>query len=126
LDWRAAIGYLCDDCVIGKFIYWRGYLIVHTAATAHGPAAINLCVWTNGGMGNLYRWQHELFPLDKEDNAAHINNTSNSASTAIAVHTSIPEGAKTGLRNATQRWTEFPSRCLKRAGEAFVQMVLRF
>jgi DNA modification methylase len=38
--------------------------------------AINLIVWakTNGGLGSLYRSQHELFPLFKKGSAPHVNN----------------------------------------------------
>jgi DNA modification methylase len=37
---------------------------------------LNLCVWakTNGGMGSLYRSQHELVFVYKAGNAPHINN----------------------------------------------------
>ena len=37
---------------------------------------LNLIVWakTNGGMGSLYRSQHELLPLFKKGTAAHVNN----------------------------------------------------
>jgi DNA modification methylase len=36
----------------------------------------NLCVWakTNGGMGSLYRSQHELIFVFKAGTAAHVNN----------------------------------------------------
>jgi len=36
----------------------------------------NLCVWakTNGGMGSLYRSQHELVFVFKHGSASHINN----------------------------------------------------
>jgi hypothetical protein len=36
----------------------------------------NLCVWTknNGGMGSLYRSQHELVFVFKSGTAPHINN----------------------------------------------------
>ncbi len=39
-------------------------------------APINLIVWakTNGGMGSLYRSQHELLPLFKKGTAPHVNN----------------------------------------------------
>ena len=41
-----------------------------------GLAPLNLIVWakTNGGMGSLYRSQHELLPLFKKGSAPHINN----------------------------------------------------
>ena len=63
----ASLAHLCDGGLIGTFIDWRGYPLVHAAATSHGLVPINLCVWTktNGGMGSLYRSQHELFPLYK-------------------------------------------------------------
>jgi len=36
----------------------------------------NLCVWvkTNGGMGSLYRSQHELVLVFKQGTAPHVNN----------------------------------------------------
>jgi DNA modification methylase len=73
---RASIAHLCDGGLLGTFIDWRGYPVVHAAATGHGLAPVNLCVWTktNGGMGSLYRSQHELFPLYKNGTAAHVNN----------------------------------------------------
>jgi hypothetical protein len=72
----ASLDHLCDGGLIGTFIDWRGYPVVHTAATGHGLAAINLCVWTktNGGMGSLYRSQHELLPLYKKGATGHVNN----------------------------------------------------
>ena len=72
----ASLAHLCDGGLIGTFIDWRGYPLVHAAATGHGLVPINLCVWTktNGGMGSLYRSQHELFPLYKKGKAAHVNN----------------------------------------------------
>jgi hypothetical protein len=71
-----SIVHLCDGGLLGTFIDWRGYPLVHASATGHALVPINLCVWTknNGGMGSLYRSQHELFPLYKKGNAAHINN----------------------------------------------------
>jgi DNA modification methylase len=72
----AALPFLCDGGVFGTFIDWRGYPIVHAAATKHGLTALNLVVWTktNAGMGSLYRSQHELLPLFKKGDAAHLNN----------------------------------------------------
>ena len=72
----AAVGNLCDGGLIGTFIDWRGYPKVDAAALTLGLTAINLIVWakTNGGMGSLYRSQHELFPLYKKGKAAHVNN----------------------------------------------------
>jgi DNA modification methylase len=72
----AALSHLCDGGLIGSFIDWRGYPLLHAAAVGHDLDPINLCVWakTNGGMGSLYRSQHELFPLYKNGTAAHVNN----------------------------------------------------
>ena len=72
----AAVDRLCDGGLIGTFIDWRGYPKVDAAALALGLTPINLIVWTktNGGMGSLYRSQHELFPIYKKGNAAHVNN----------------------------------------------------
>ena len=49
---------------------------VLTAATPAYTELKNLCVWskTNGGMGSLYRSQHELVFVFKSGKAAHINN----------------------------------------------------
>ena len=72
----ASLAHLCDGGLFGTFIDWRGYPLVHSAATGHSLVPIDLCVWTktNGGMGSLYRSQHELFPLYKNGKAAHVNN----------------------------------------------------
>jgi DNA modification methylase len=72
----ASLAHLCDGGLFGTFIDWRGYPLVHAAAISHGLVPINLCVWikTNGGMGSLYRSQHELFPFYKNGTAAHVNN----------------------------------------------------
>jgi DNA modification methylase len=69
---------LVDGGIFGTFIDWRGLPIVHEAATSLGLSPINLIVWakTNGGMGSLYRSQHELLPLFKKGTAFHVNNIS--------------------------------------------------
>ncbi len=55
---------------------WRHMREVLDAADGIYSALKNLCVWskTNGGMGSLYRSQHELFFVFKSGAAAHINN----------------------------------------------------
>ena len=76
-DWTAAaIPWLCGGAVFGSFIDWRGYPMVHSAATKAGLSPLNLIVWgkTNAGMGSLYRSQHELLPLYKVGSAQHTNN----------------------------------------------------
>ena len=72
----ASVEHLCDGGLIGTFIDWRGYPKVDATALAGGLTPINLIVWakTNGGLGSLYRSQHELFPLYKKGSAPHVNN----------------------------------------------------
>lgn len=55
---------------------WRHIGEVMTAANGIYAAFKNLCVWskTNGGMGSLYRSQHELIFVFKAGSAPHINN----------------------------------------------------
>jgi DNA modification methylase len=55
---------------------WRHMSEVLEAGRAPYAELKNLCVWskTNGGMGSLYRSQHELFFVFKAGQAAHINN----------------------------------------------------
>ena len=55
---------------------WRHIAEVMTAADGAYAAFKTLCVWskTNGGMGSLYRSQHELFFVFKAGNAPHIIN----------------------------------------------------
>lgn len=73
---KEVLHYLADGGVFGTFIDWRGCPIVHEAATALGLSPLNFIVWakTNGGMGSLYRSQHELLPLFKKGTAPHVNN----------------------------------------------------
>jgi DNA modification methylase len=72
----AVLPCLCDGGVFGTFIDWRGYPIVNAAAVKLDLKPLNLIVWakTNGGMGSLYRSQHELLPLFKKGSASHVNN----------------------------------------------------
>jgi DNA modification methylase len=55
---------------------WRHMTEVLTAAKGSYTELKNLCVWskTNGGMGSLYRSQHELVFVFKAGSGAHINN----------------------------------------------------
>ena len=55
---------------------WRHMREVLAAGREAYTELKNLCVWskTNGGMGSLYRSQHELFFVFKSGTAAHINN----------------------------------------------------
>ena len=63
-----AIHFVCMD--------WRHMGEVLVAAKGTYAELKNMCVWakTNGGMGSLYRSQHELVFVFKSGAAAHINN----------------------------------------------------
>ncbi|MBY0226962.1 MAG: ParB N-terminal domain-containing protein [Hyphomicrobium sp.] len=63
-----AIHFVCMD--------WRHVGEVLAAATPNYTELKNICVWakTNGGMGSLYRSQHELVFVYKNGRAPHINN----------------------------------------------------
>jgi DNA modification methylase len=69
---RACLPHLVEGGLFGTFID----PIVHGAATTCGLTQLNLITWvkTNGGMGSLYRSQHELMPLYKKGEAPHVNN----------------------------------------------------
>jgi DNA modification methylase len=73
---EAALPYIRDGGVAGAFMDWRGLPTVHAAAIQSSLQALNLIAWckANGGMGSLYRSQHELLPLFKKGEAAHVNN----------------------------------------------------
>ena len=76
-DWiGAALPHLVEGGVLATFIDWRGLGSVTAAALEHGLSQLNLVVWgkTNAGMGSLYRSQHELLPVFKKGEAAHVNN----------------------------------------------------
>ncbi len=63
-----AIHFICMD--------WRHLGEVLAAGRAAYTDLKNLCVWakTNGGMGSLYRSQHELVFVFKAGTGSHINN----------------------------------------------------
>jgi DNA modification methylase len=63
-----SIHFICMD--------WRHMREVLDAAAAAYTELKNLCVWTktNGGMGSLYRSQHELVFVFKNGHAPHVNN----------------------------------------------------
>lgn len=63
-----AIIYSCMD--------WRHVSNIMSAGSAAKLELLNICVWVknNGGMGSLYRSQHELVFVFKNGKARHINN----------------------------------------------------
>jgi len=58
------------------FMDWRHMAEILGAGRAVYDGMLNLCVWakTNGGMGSLYRSQHELLFIFRHGSAPHINN----------------------------------------------------
>lgn len=58
------------------FMDWRHIGEILTAGTAVYTALKNVCVWNklSGGMGSLYRSQHELVFVFKNGDAPHTNN----------------------------------------------------
>jgi hypothetical protein len=63
-----AVHFVCMD--------WRHAEDLLTAGSRVYDEQLNLCVWVkpNGGMGSLYRSQHELIFVFKSGTATHINN----------------------------------------------------
>lgn len=67
---------LVDGGLCMAFIDWRGIQTMLAAGEDAGFSLLNLVVWgkTNAGMGSLYRSHHELLPIFKKGQAAHVNN----------------------------------------------------
>ncbi|MBN4016442.1 ParB N-terminal domain-containing protein [Rhodospirillaceae bacterium AH-315-P19] len=65
---EGAIHFVCMD--------WRHLGELLAAGRSVYGSLLNVCVWvkTNGGMGSLYRSQHELVLVFKKGKDAHINN----------------------------------------------------
>ena len=65
-----------DGAVHFLFMDWRHMSEMLAAGDAVYDELLNLCVWakTNGGMGSLYRSQHELVFVYKKGRASHLNN----------------------------------------------------
>jgi DNA modification methylase len=65
-----------DGSIHFQCMDWRHMREILDAGAAAYTELKNLCVWskTNGGMGSLYRSQHELVFVFKSGKAPHINN----------------------------------------------------
>lgn len=77
VDSIGAMAAVCrDGALLDLCIDWKHLPELQAACAALKLSPINLCVWTktNGGMGSLYRSQHELVLIVKKGSAAHINN----------------------------------------------------
>ena len=72
----ATIPHLDPGAIMALFMDHRGLFTLQLALREVGAEQINLAVWvkSNGGMGSLYRSQHELVVIAKHDKAPHINN----------------------------------------------------
>ncbi len=68
--------HLVDGAILAMFMDWRGALPLQLAMAERKIEFINLAVWvkSNGGMGSLYRSQHEMVLIGKHGKARHINN----------------------------------------------------
>jgi DNA modification methylase len=77
---RVVFQNLAGACTPGSIHFvamdWRHMAEVLAAGQDAYSELKNLCVWakTNGGMGSLYRSQHELIFVFKAGTAAHVNN----------------------------------------------------
>lgn len=72
---RNMAAHLKDGAIVMAFMDHKHLYELMTAGRAAGLHHLNLCVWskTNGGMGSLYRSQHELVLVLKHGKAPHTN-----------------------------------------------------
>lgn len=73
---QACMAALKDGGLLATFIDWRSVNLILTVGEKLGLDLLNLIVWakSNGGMGSLWRSQHELLPVFKKPGESHINN----------------------------------------------------
>ena len=73
---RNLVGHGADGSIHFICMDWRHMGEVLAAGEEAFSGLKNLCVWakTNGGMGSLYRSQHELVFVYKAGTGPHINN----------------------------------------------------
>ena len=75
-----AIGHMTRGSVEGALLYlcidWRHLMELSTAGKAHALELKNIAIWDKGcgGMGSLYRSQHEMVFIFKSGDAKHTNN----------------------------------------------------
>ncbi|WGJ16359.1 site-specific DNA-methyltransferase [Methylocapsa sp. D3K7] len=71
----ATSGSLVAGGVLFVFMDWRHQREILDAARSVGLTLLNVCVWNKGmgGMGSLYRSQHEFVFVLKKGNASHKN-----------------------------------------------------
>lgn len=70
------IAHAADGAIIDICMDWRSLMELLTAIKQSGLTLLNICVWnkSNGGMGSLYRSQHEFILICKKGKAPHKNN----------------------------------------------------
>jgi len=76
-DWmRLALATLIDGGLLATFIDWRSVELILSAGRELGLELLNIVIWakSNGGMGSMWRSQHEMLPVLKKGTAPHINN----------------------------------------------------
>ena len=77
---RTVFGHMAAASVDGSLSFvcidWRHLAVILEAGREVYEELMNLIVWTktNGGLGSLYRSQHELIPCFKKGTSPHINN----------------------------------------------------
>jgi DNA modification methylase len=75
--WMSAVmAYLCDGGLMATFIDWRSVEHVLASGRQLGLSLLNVVAWvkSNAGQGSMWRSQHELLPIFKKGEAAHVNN----------------------------------------------------
>jgi DNA modification methylase len=72
----AATAHLMEGGLCGTFIDWRSVGLVLAMSEEVGLVLLNFVVWvkSNAGQGSLWRSRHELLPIFKKGDAAHVNN----------------------------------------------------
>jgi len=72
----AGAAYCCDGAIAFVCMDWRHLGELLAAGNSVFDELKNVCVWakTNGGMGSLYRSQHELVFVFKKGASSHCNN----------------------------------------------------
>lgn len=75
-SFAGAAAHLKDGGVLALCMDWRHISEIMDAIRANGLSLLNLCIWnkSSGGMGSLYRSQHELVFIAKKGKAPHTNN----------------------------------------------------
>jgi DNA modification methylase len=69
-------GHIKDGAILMLFMDWRHQAELLEAGMKTSLELKNICVWdkVNGGMGSLYRSQHEFILIFKHGTAPHTNN----------------------------------------------------